>query len=138
VGEDSHLRRLMHGVIMHGEQRMRPDLRALPTTYYSHSSGVGAALDSLAERPALRIGVIGLGVGTLAAYGRPGDVFRFYEINPQVIELAQGEFTYLKDSDAKIDLVLGDGRLQLEAERPQGYDLLAADAFSSDSVPMIW
>jgi SAM-dependent methyltransferase len=72
----------------------------------------------------------------MAAYGRPGDVYRFYEINPQVIELARTEFSYLQDSDAKIELVLGDGRLALEAEPPQRFDLLAADAFSSDSVPM--
>jgi len=136
VGEDSHLRRLMHGVIMHGEQRMRPDLRALPTTYYSHSSGVGAALDSLAERPALRIGVIGLGVGTLAAYGRAGDLYRFYEINPCVAELARREFSYLSDSEARVEIVLGDARLNLEREPPQGFDLLAVDAFSSDAIPV--
>jgi spermidine synthase len=72
----------------------------------------------------------------MAAWGRAGDRYRFYEINPQVIEVAQSEFSYLRDSDAKVELVLGDGRLALEREPPQGFDLLAADAFSSDSVPM--
>jgi spermidine synthase len=84
----------------------------------------------------MRVGIVGLGAGTMAAYGRPGDVYKFYEINPQVIELAQTEFSYLRDSEAKIELVLGDGRLALESQPPQNFDLLAADAFSSDSVPM--
>jgi len=82
------------------------------------------------------LGVLGLGAGTLAAWAQPGDTYRFYEINPQVIELAYTEFSYLRDSPAQIEVVLGDGRLALERESPQGYDLLAADAFSSDSVPM--
>ena len=129
------VRKMIHGTINHGEQFVAPEKRREPIAYFGPKAGVVLALEAL-QRPGMRVGVLGLGAGTLAAYGRPGDVYRFYEINPQVIELAQSEFTYLKDSDAKIDLVLGDGRLQLEAEQPQGYDLLAADAFSSDSVPM--
>jgi hypothetical protein len=135
VREPGTVRKMIHGTINHGEQFVTPDKRREPIAYFGPKAGVVLAIEAL-RRPNMRVGVLGLGAGTLAAYGRPGDVYRFYEINPQVIELAQGEFTYLKDSEAKIEVVLGDGRLQLEAERPQGYDLLAADAFSSDSVPM--
>ena len=80
--------------------------------------------------------MIGLGTGTLAAYGRPGDTIRIYEINPQVIELALKEFTYLTNAKAQVELVLGDARLSLERERDQRFDLLAVDAFSSDSIPV--
>jgi SAM-dependent methyltransferase len=133
--EAGTVRKMIHGTINHGEQFVDPDKRREPIAYFGPKAGVVRALEAL-RRPGMRVGVLGLGAGTLAAYGRPGDVYRFYEINPQVIELAQTEFSYLRDSDAKIELVLGDGRLQLEREAPQGYDLLAADAFSSDSVPM--
>ncbi len=135
-GEENHLRRLLHGVIMHGEQYLHPDWRRQKTTYYQNSSGVGAAILSLAERSPIRVGVIGLGTGTLAAYGRNGDSYRFYDINPEVIEVAQREFRFLADSEAKIDIVLGDARLSLERETPQGFDVLAIDAFSSDSIPV--
>ena len=136
-GEDGHLRRLLHGVIMHGEQFMDPEHRSLATAYYQRSSGVGAALLARQERPgAMRVGVIGLGVGTLATYGRKGDTYRFYDINPRVIDVASREFSYLADSAAKIELELGDARLSLERESPQGFDLLAVDAFSSDAIPV--
>ena len=84
----------------------------------------------------MRVGVIGLGTGTLAAYGRRGDTYRFYDINPRVIELASRDFTYLADSDATIELELGDARLSLEYEPPQNFDVLAVDAFSSDAIPV--
>ena len=136
-GEADHLRRLLHGVIMHGEQYLHPDRRGMVTTYYQHSSGVGAALLARRERPGpMRVGVIGLGTGTLAAYGRKGDTYRFYDINPRVIAIARREFTYLADSDATIELELGDARLSLEHEPPQNFDILAVDAFSSDAIPV--
>jgi SAM-dependent methyltransferase len=135
-GESYHLRRLVHGVIMHGEQDMTEGGRRKPTTYYQPSSGVGAAVAARQAKGALRVGVIGLGTGTLAAYGRKGDVYRFYEINPQVIAIARSEFTYLSDSEAGIELALGDARLNLEREPPQRFDLLAVDAFSSDAIPV--
>ena len=135
-GEENHLRRLLHGVIMHGEQYLHPEFRGRATTYYQNSSGIGAAILSLSERSGIRVGVIGLGTGTLAAYGRKGDVYRFYDINPKVIEVAQREFAYLSDSEARIELVLGDARLSLEREAPQGFDVLAIDAFSSDAIPV--
>jgi SAM-dependent methyltransferase len=133
-GEDA-VRRLMHGVIMHGEQYLSGRRRTEPTTYYGPRSGVGLAIRGLASRP-LRVAVIGLGTGTLATYGRPGDVYRFYEINPAVIEVAQKDFSYLSDSKAKVETVLGDARLAMEREAPQGYDVIAIDAFSSDSIPV--
>jgi spermidine synthase len=85
--------------------------------------------------PARKIGVIGLGAGTLAAYGRTGDVMRIYEINEQVLDLARTEFNYLKRSQAEVVPVLGDGRLMLEREPSQQFDLLVLDAFSGDSIP---
>ena len=130
--------RLLHGVILHGEQIRGEQFRRQPTTYYGASSGVGRAIGFLQQqhqRP-LRIGLIGLGVGTLAAYGRPGDQYRFYELNPAVLELARRRFSYLADSGATIATPLGDARLVLEREAPQRFDLLAIDAFSSDSIPV--
>jgi len=135
-GESYHLRRLVHGVIMHGEQDMTDDGRRKPSTYYQPSSGVGAAVAARQARGAIRVGVIGLGTGTLAAYGRKGDLYRFYDINPQVIAIARSEFTYLTDSAAAIEVALGDARLNLEREVPQRFDLLAVDAFSSDAIPV--
>jgi SAM-dependent methyltransferase len=96
---------------------------------------VAAAIENTRRSPQ-RVGVIGLGTGTIAAFGRPGDYYRFYEINPKVVEIAQREFTYLADSPAKIDIVLGDARLSMEREPPQNFDVLAVDAFSSDSIPV--
>src|SRR5687767_8322328 len=134
-GDESHLRRLVHGAIMHGEQYLHEKFRTLLTTYYHEDSGIGAAIRSLGEEPA-RVGVIGLGTGTIAAYGRPGDTYRFYDIDARVMRVATTEFTYLSDSKAKIELVLGDARLQLEREELQGFDVLAVDAFSSDAIPV--
>ncbi|HUP96177.1 MAG TPA: fused MFS/spermidine synthase [Burkholderiales bacterium] len=129
------VRRLMHGVIMHGEQYLSEKRRTEPTTYYGPSSGIGRAIARLSANP-LRVAVVGLGTGTLAAYGRPGDVYRFYELNPQVIGIARAQFTYLSDSRATIETVLGDARLNMEREPAQNYDLIAIDAFSSDSIPV--
>ncbi len=129
------VRRLLHGVIMHGEQYQEVSLRRQPTSYYGPDSGIGLALEHYRERP-LRVGVIGLGTGTLAAWGKPGDVFKFYELDPQVLAVAQSEFTYLRDTQATIETALGDARLTLEREPAQRFDLLVIDAFSSDSIPV--
>jgi SAM-dependent methyltransferase len=135
AGNPSRLRRLVHGAVKHGEQFMDARLRNRPTTYYDERSGIGAAIRSLGAAPA-RVGVIGLGAGTIAAYGRAGDVYRFYEIDPRVIRIARHQFTYLGDSAARIELILGDARLALEREPPQQFDVLAVDAFSSDAIPV--
>lgn len=130
-------RSLIHGTILHGNQYLDPDLSRNPTTYYTPTSGVGRAIEALHPTTRrLKIGVIGLGTGTIAAYGSTGDVYRFYDINPAVIRIANTEFTYLKNSDATIETPLGDARLNLEREPSQGFDLLAIDAFSSDSIPV--
>ncbi len=132
------IRRLVHGVILHGLQDMSPVGRQMPTTYYGPDSGVGLAIHEMGRQsPAgIRVGVIGLGVGTLAAYGRKGDHYRMYEINPEVIEVAKREFTYISDSPAEVSFALGDARLVLEREAPNQFDVLVIDAFSSDSIPI--
>ena len=134
TSEDA-VRRLIHGVILHGEQYLKPERRTEPTTYYGPDSGVALAIKHFGPDHQ-RVGVIGLGTGTLAVWGKPGDTYRFYDINPHVIEVAQSEFTYLKDSKAKIELSLGDARLNLEREASRNFDVLVVDAFSSDSIPV--
>jgi SAM-dependent methyltransferase len=136
-GSAGTARSLANGAILHGTQYSSARARRRPTEYYAEPSGVGRAIRALerSERT-LRIGVIGLGVGTLAAYGRPGDVIRFYELNPVVLEIARHQFTYLTESAARIEVALGDARLSLEREAPQGFDLLVVDAFSSDAIPV--
>jgi hypothetical protein len=135
IDQPDSKRRLINGVIMHGEQFLSPERRHEPITYYGPSSGIGLVLKDR-DSPPRRVGVIGLGSGTLAAYGRKGDVFHFYDINPQVVEIARHEFTYLQDSPAVVEISLGDARLSLEREPAQSFDVLAIDAFSSDSIPI--
>ncbi len=138
---------LVHGRIQHGFQYLDPDKRRWATTYYGPKSGIGVVIVNhprrRAKEPAersLRIGIVGLGCGTLATYGEAGDTIRFYEINPEVIRISNEYFTYRKDSPAQVEIVLGDARIKMEQEiaagRPQRFDVLAVDAFSSDSIPM--
>ncbi len=134
--DDSRFRRLMNGTITHGLQFLGPARRDKPTTYYSANSGIGVALAALAQRGRSRVGVIGLGAGTIAAYGRAGDEYTFYEINPLVLQIAKEDFSFLRDSKARIAVELGDARLTLERQPPQQFDVLAVDAFSSDSIPV--
>jgi len=129
------VRQMYHGSVRHGEQYLAPERRREPTTYYGPNSGVGLAI-AAAPAASRQIGLIGLGTGTLATYGRTGDVYRVYEINPEVFDLADNEFSFLADSPARIERVLGDARLALEREAPQSFDVLAVDAFSGDSVPI--
>ncbi len=135
-----HRRRsLIHGAILHGDQYMDPPYHRSATTYYKPKSGIGLTLlakEAIAPGQPRRIGVVGLGAGTLATYGNKGDMFRFYDINPTVVDIARRDFTYLKDSEATIEIGLGDARLNLEREAPQHFDVLAIDAFSSDSIPV--
>ena len=135
-------RMLLNGTIQHGTQIFAPRLSRTPTTYYAVDSGIGLALrfccndpGSDAARPR-NIGVVGLGTGTLAAYGHTGDRIRFYEINPFVQPIAQNLFTYLRDSGAEITFADGDARTSLTREAPQNFDVLAVDAFSSDAIPL--
>ena len=135
-GEDQH-RRLTHGTIQHGSQFVHPKYRRFPTTYYSYGSGIGKAItQSRVKEESQKIGIVGLGTGTVAAYGRPGDEYIYYELNPLVETLARKDFYFLGDNPAKSEVVLGDARLSLERESPRQYDVLAVDAFSSDSIPI--
>ena len=137
---------LFHGQTLHGAQLNAPNNR-LPMAYYGPDSGIGILLQNHPGRSSgsgrLRIGIVGLGAGTLAAYGLHGDYFRYYEINPDVIELSADEqpvFTYVRDSQAKVETKLGDARLLLEREAADGekqtFDVLVLDAFSGDAVPV--
>ncbi|MFN3198256.1 MAG: spermidine synthase [Bradymonadia bacterium] len=130
---------LLDGRISHGYQFTDPAKRKQPTAYFIPKSGIGLALRYGPEvtpgAGGRRIGILGLGVGTLAAYGREGDRITFYEINPDVVQVARSHFHYLSDSAAAVDVALGDGRLLLEHQDPQLFDVLALDAFSGDAIP---
>jgi hypothetical protein len=135
------MRMLLNGTIQHGTQLFSPSLPTsslsrTPTTYYAPDSGVGLALRLCCEGRSRNIGVIGLGTGTVAVYGRTGDRLRFYEINPLVRPIAQNLFTYLRDSGAHISYADGDARTSLTSEAPQGFDVLVVDAFSGDAIPL--
>ena len=131
-----HVYKLNHGGITHGLQFTEPSLADIPTTYFNPPSGVGVVMNQFPRQTNRCVGLVGLGAGTLAAYGRAGDTFRFYEINPEVEWLAETRFTFLKDSAAHIEVIPGDARLSLEREPSQQFDVLVLDAFSSDSIPM--
>jgi hypothetical protein len=136
--DDDASRKLIHGVINHGQQMLRDEYRRLPVSYFCPESGIGRGMKALEGHPR-RIGILGLGCGTLAAYGRPGDTLRIYEINPQVVEIARRDFSYLKDTPAKVEIAMGDARLVLDGESTepsQLFDILVMDAFSGDSVPV--
>jgi len=130
------VRSLTHGTINHGEEFLVPARRDWPTTYYGPNTGVGVAIRAKQQNGPIRVGVIGLGTGTISAYGRSGDYYRFYEINPLVPRLARTQFHFVPDSKAHVDIAMGDARLSLEREPPENFDVLAVDAFSSDSIPV--
>ena len=130
------MRTLTNGNIQHGTQIFSAELSRTPTTYYAEDSGVGLALRFCCAGRARNIGVVGLGVGTIAAYGQPGDRIRFYEINPAVQPIARNLFTYIRDSAAQITIVEGDARRSLASEEPQKFDVLVIDAFSGDAIPL--
>jgi hypothetical protein len=142
VSEDALPRRvLIDGTTIHGFQLLDKDRSLVPTSYYSADTGIGLVLERMGSREdPSRVGIVGLGVGTLAAYGKPADEFRFYELNPAVIDMARQHFSFLRDSFASIDIATGDGRISLEQELRQAgsreFDLLVIDAFSSDAIPV--
>ena len=127
---------LVHGGVIHGVQFSTSAKRLLPTAYYGRGSGVGQLLATHNPESPRHVGVVGLGIGTLAAYGRPGDRLRLYEINPAVVEMAQQHFTFLKECKADTEIALGDARLVLEREADQQFDVLVLDAFSGDGIPV--
>jgi hypothetical protein len=141
---------LKHGAIAHGVQYTEPTRRRQPMSYFTPESGLGLAIreyrrvrEAVGLAPGLRIGVLGLGVGSTAALAHAEDSVRFYEINPKIISLARGEggyFSYLADTPAQLEVIEGDARISLERELEQGqaqaFDVLAVDVFSSDSIPV--
>jgi hypothetical protein len=135
--EDEHkVRQLSHGTITHGVQILDPGFRQVPTTYYGRESGVGLTYRILETHGPIKMGVVGLGAGTMAAYGRGGDTIRFYDLNPLVIKIAHNNFTFLADCAAHTDVVLGDARLSLASEPTQQFDILVIDAFAGDAIPV--
>jgi len=126
---------LYHGATLHGAQFTHPVGATFPTVYYTAKSGVGLAVFALPKTDR-RLGLVGMGVGTLAAYCRTNDHVTFYEINPQVPQIADQYFTYVKNAKGRVDVKLGDARLVLEREPPQNFDLLVLDAFNGDGVPV--
>ena len=133
---DEHKYIMQHGTTFHGLQFLDETKRLKPTAYYDERSGIGRVFENLKIEGGRRIGAIGLGVGTIATYGRKEDYFRFYEINPEVKRLANEYFSYLKDCKSRVDIIIGDGRLSLESEEPQEFDVLVLDAFAGDAVPV--
>lgn len=135
---------LSHGTTIHGMQYKASELRSVPIAYFNEDSGVGRVLiEYNKHKDSNRVGVLGLGIGSLAAYGRKQDVYRFYEINPDVVDWAEGRegyFTYVPNAEASVDIVLGDARLSLEREMASGggwaYDILVLDVFSGDAIPV--
>lgn len=134
---------LIHGATIHGIQYLAPELKDEPTVYFTQDSGLGYVLVNHPKvGNGLRLGVLGLGVGTMAAYTEEGDAVRFYEINPDVVEYAEGKggyFSFLADSKADVTVVTDDARLALERELAEGdlqnFDVLVLDTFSSDAIP---
>ncbi|HUB80149.1 MAG TPA: fused MFS/spermidine synthase [Bryobacteraceae bacterium] len=130
------VRTLTNGTINHGEEYVNVAKRRWPTTYYGPNTGIGIAMREKQKTGGIRVGVVGLGTGTLAAYGRVGDYFRYYEINPLVPPITRGQFWFVPNCPAKLEIAMGDARLSLEREAPENFDLLAVDAFSSDAIPV--
>ena len=127
---------MFNGRILHGRQYLMKEKRRIPTSYYGETSSIGRTVALFETREDLRIGVVGLGVGTMAAYGKlPSQTVRFYEINPEAERLARKHFSFLADSPSRVEVVQGDARLSLEREAPRGYHVLALDAFSGVTIP---
>lgn len=137
--QDEAYYRITNGHIAHGGQFVAEINHRVPMWYYHAQSGVGEALLKLKPAPPRRVGVVGLGPGTLAAYAESGDRFQFYDVNAQVIDLADRAFTYLEDArqrGAAVEIVEGDARLVLEQQDPQEFDVLIIDAFNGDAIPV--
>jgi hypothetical protein len=126
---------LLSGQIYHGLQFLVPPASSVATTYYAEEGGLGLAWRELPAQTNRHIGAVGLGAGTLATYGRPGDSIQFYELSPDVARIAKTHFTFLSNSMAQLEVKLGDGRISLEQQSDQSFDLLVLDAFSGDSIP---
>ncbi len=134
--ENEPFRAFISGNVNHGRQWMSPEKRSRPTTYYGEGTAPALGIACVQSQPSVRIGVVGMGVGTLASYARPDDTVRFYEINPQVELIARQYFHFLGDCKGQCDIVIGDARLVLERETPNQFEILILDAFTSDAPPV--
>jgi hypothetical protein len=135
-GSKGQVRVLMHGTIDHGEEFLTPKFERVATSYYTATSGIGLTIRNLQATGPINVGVIGLGAGTISTYGRAGDNYTFYDINPLVPHIANTQFRFLRNSAATKQIVLGDARLSLEREQSKQFDVLAVDAFSGDAIPV--
>jgi len=135
---DKQIRWLMHGTTNHGAQSTVLEKRRDPVTYYYRSGPIGDVFRAFPSSPQRRVAVLGLGAGGLASYAGTGEEWTFYEIDPDIARVASDTnyFTYLKDSPAKVRVVLGDGRLALAEAPDHYYDIIVLDAFSSDAIPV--
>ena len=135
--DDGKVHELIHGTTTHGAQLQDPAGRRTPLTYFHPTGPIGQVMSAVSGPRTRRVGVIGLGTGSLGCYSRPGDRWTFYELDPTVERIARDPrlFTYLRDCDGRLEVVRGDARLSLEQARPREYGLLVADAFSSDAIP---
>lgn len=137
--EGAGWRTLYHGGIIHGVQYLSDEWHHEPLTYYGHETGIGRALLALEHQADARVGVVGMGTATVAAYGKKGHTYRFYDINPEIVRIARQHFTFLGDMEQRggvVEIALGDARRSLQQEEPQQFDALLLDAFSGDSVPV--
>ncbi|NCC21998.1 MAG: hypothetical protein EOM26_05995 [Alphaproteobacteria bacterium] len=138
--EDLGIRKMTHGTTVHGAQPLAEDFRLVPITYYSPFGALGDVYKVFEQnRPApYRIGAIGLGVGSISCYGREGDAYDYFEIDPDIAEIAQDPafFTYLRDCPPEYDIHIGDGRVQIARMPDNSYDMIVLDAFSSDNIPV--
>ncbi len=134
--DEAVMRVLLSGTTTHGFQVLAENWADRPTSYYGPNSGIGIVMEVTADQPNRRIGVLGLGTGSVAVYGKANDHIRFYEINPDAEYIAEEYFFYLRRTEAQYEVILGDARLSLESEEPQGFDILILDVFTSDSIPI--
>jgi hypothetical protein len=138
VTKDGQLHLLIHGNTVHGQQSFASDRSGEPLTYYSKPGPIGDVFHGLKGDLRLRkVGAVGLGAGSIAAYSQPGQEWTFFEIDPSVQRIAENRklFTFLSDAQGKIDVELGDARLQLQ-KSPATFGLLVIDAFGSDAIPV--
>ena len=131
-----HRKVLLHGRIKHGLQLLQPEKQQTPTTYFTADSGLGVAMKYYDYQGPQHVGIMGLGAGTVATYGQKGDRYRFYELDPDVLNIATHYFSFLKKSKADVNVVLGDARLSMESESPQNFDIIVMDAFTGDAPPV--
>jgi hypothetical protein len=134
--ERTPARKLIHGTINHGSQLLDAKAHRTPTSYYGPKSGMGRSIRYFESKGPVRVGSIGLGAGVTAAYCRPGDFFRIYEINPLDYQIATSWFTFFNDCQGDHQVLLGDARLTMEQQPPQNYDVISVDAFTSDAIPV--